>query len=208
MACARWAASCATAATNVRSNSSSSGVAARFDSSTARALMGWCLDESKGFLRLTWARAGPAPGVGARTPAWSRSATGAGNPLGVRRRTEDRVGSGHEAVVGELGPEVGRVRVGNDFAGVAHPLQARGDELVHPDLLRAAGLDDPVDRLAARGPADGRGDVVGRHRLEVRLRQVDLPVDGGGVGDRREELEELGGADDRVGEDGLLEELI
>ena len=43
--------------------------------------------------------------------------------------------------------------------------------------LRAADLADAVQRLPHRDPADRGGDVVGRHRLDQRRREVDRAVD-------------------------------
>ena len=107
--------------------------------------------------------------------------------------------AGHQrALVAASVAEVARVRVGDDLARIVARRQPPPDELVEAELLRAGDLDDAVDRRADRDPADRRGDVVGRHRLEQHRRQPHRVAVGGGVGDALEELEELRRVDDRV----------
>ena len=79
------------------------------------------------------------------------------------------------------------------FAGRSWPRGHAGPPR-RTGISRTADLDDAVGGRPDRDPADGLGDVGGRHRLERDRRKPDRAPVGGHVGDRLHGLEELSGA--------------
>jgi hypothetical protein len=129
------------------------------------------------------------------------------------RRISPSVASARdERALGQGSPEVPRLRVRQDLARVALRAKYSPDKRVEAELLRAADLDDLVRWGPGGSASDRRGNVLGRHRLDQCLRQVDRVAMRRVIGDLVDELEELGGVDDGVGDrrsldQGLLREL-
>jgi len=119
-----------------------------------------------------------------------------------------RVGARRQRLVLELGAEILRMPVADHGARIALALQEAPHELVHADLLRAADLDRAVDRRRLSEAGHQRRDVVGSDRLHLPDRQADgLPL-GRRLGDAADEFEELGRAQDRIGNPRLLDQLL
>ncbi len=114
----------------------------------------------------------------------------------------------HRPVLGHQGPfahgdaVIRRRRVDNDRPRVVHRRQGTPDRLVEPERLRPTDFHETVHRRPDRDPGDSLGDVGGRHRLEGDRWQPDGAPVRGHVGDALDELEELGGVDDRIRDPG------
>src|SRR3954451_16739686 len=89
-----------------------------------------------------------------------------GEPLVEGDLAELGVRAGHEGPLAQPHAVVRRLLVGDDLARVALRGEALAHQLVQPELLRAGDLAEAVERRALRDPADARGDVLGRDRLD------------------------------------------
>ena len=86
---------------------------------------------------------------------------------------ETRTVAWHERALGDGGPEVARVRVGNHLAMIAGGCEHPSNDVIEPELLRAADLHGPVHGRADGNSGHPRGNVVGRNRLEPDRRDAD-----------------------------------
>ena len=143
-----------------------------------------------------------------RPPEQPRS-RGASRRNGPRRASRPAPG---RACARPRSPEVPRLRVRQDLARVVLRSEEAPDQHVDAELLGTANLDDPVRWGPGGSASDRRRNVLGRHRLDQCLRQVDRVAMRRVIGDLVDELEELSGVDDGVGDrrsldQGLLREL-
>ena len=108
--------------------------------------------------------------------------------------------------------EVAGLRVGDDGPFVPGRRETIADELVEPELLRAADLDYGVGWRPLADLADRGGDIIRGDRLKQHMRQPNDVTVRRFVRDPLHELEELRGADDRVwdrrGLDQILQSII
>ena len=72
----------------------------------------------------------------------------------------------------QFGTVVGRVRVGDDLAGVVALAQGASDELVEVELLGPGDLDDAIHWRADGDVRERAGHVVGGHGLDEHVRQA------------------------------------
>src|SRR5438270_11532599 len=66
-------------------------------------------------------------------------------PLGEPDVAESRLAPGNQRPFTEFGPEVPRVRIGDNLAGVVVRGEALTDQFVETELLRTGDFDDAVD---------------------------------------------------------------
>ena len=92
--------------------------------------------------------------------------------------------------------------VTHDLTRVANRLQVAGDYFIERRSLRARDLDDAVARRRERHIGNAGGDVVRRDRLEQAGRKPDDVSVRTCIGNGAEEFQELGRADDGVGDAG------
>ena len=119
---------------------------------------------------------------------------------------EPCVGGGNERTFSELSAKIPRVWVDDDFAAIVARGEALSDQLIETELFGASHLNRAVQRRAHGDPANRLGDVVGRHGLNEDRWQPNRRSVRGFVGDALDELEELGGMDDRVGDSRALDQ--
>jgi hypothetical protein len=74
--------------------------------------------------------------------------------------------------------------------------------------FRACDLDDPVSRISEGHLGNDVGNVVSRDRLKQAHRQPDDAPIRTRIGDSTKEFQELGQADDRVGDTGSLDQFL
>src|SRR5258705_4598237 len=106
----------------------------------------------------------------------------------------------------EFCPEVPRVRVNDNLAGVVARTEAPTDQFIEPELLGTGHFNGAIQWRAHGDPADGLGDVISRHRLNEYRRQPNRRSVSGFIGDARDELEELRRVDDRVRDPGARDQ--
>ena len=113
--------------------------------------------------------------------------------------------AGRQRPIVQLRAVVARVNVGDDLASVPVRIQKRLCELVERPGLGTGDLDRAVHRCAKRGVRHRIGHVIRCDRLQKGRRQPnDVAVDAG-FDDAVDELEELGGANDRIRNSGRLD---
>src|SRR5262249_15719346 len=117
-------------------------------------------------------------------------------------------GGGDGGGFGEVGGGGGGGGGGDGLAGVVALAQCASDEFVEGELLGPGDLDDPVHRRADGDVRQRAGHVLGGHGLDEHVCQAHRVAAGGLVGDAADELEELGRVDDRVGDRGVLDQLL
>ena len=121
---------------------------------------------------------------------------------------EARFAQRHERALLDPAAEVSRLGVGYDLAGVADRLQKAGDDFVERRLFRADDLDDAVSRRCERHIGDDGSNVVRSDGLEQTGRQPNRVPLRTFVGDAAEEFQELGRADNGVGDAGGLDQFL
>ena len=89
--------------------------------------------------------------------------------------------------------------VGDDLARVFSRRQILLGEVIETERFRSGQLNDAVDRNAERDVGQGGSDVVRSHGLKQGRRQPDDLSISRRIDDPADELEELGRAQDRVG---------
>ena len=119
-------------------------------------------------------------------------------PLAETDVAESRLAPRNQRPFTEFGPEVPRVRIGDNLAGVVVRGEALTDQFVETELLRTGHFDDAVDWGTHGDRADRLRDVLSRHRLKEHRWHPDRRSDGGVIGNAFDELEELRGVNDRV----------
>ena len=113
---------------------------------------------------------------------------------------ESRLAGGNQRALAELGPEVPRVRIDHNLAGVVPRGEALADQFIETERLGTGHINRAVQWLAHGDPADRLGDVISRHGLNEHRWQPNRRPDSGFIGDALDELEELRRANDRVPE--------
>ena len=113
-------------------------------------------------------------------------------------RSKVRFGAGNERLIAQFDTEMERLRIHNDLPGVLVIVKNAADDLIDVERVGAGNLDCAVYRLRESRLGDRGRDIFCRHRLEQRVRQPHCVTVDCRLRDATEELEELGGADDRV----------
>jgi hypothetical protein len=128
-----------------------------------------------------------------------RVASRAGQPFLEAHGAEPGVVARRERAIVQLCAEIAGVDVGHDLARVLARGQVFPRELVEAESFRSGKFHHAVDGSCERDVGERSGDIVRRHRLKQGGRQSDDLSIGRGIDDPADELEELGGAQDRVG---------
>ncbi len=110
---------------------------------------------------------------------------------------ESRGTGRNQRALGELGPEVPRVRVNDNLAGVIACVKALTDQFIETELLGTRHFNHAIQRRAHGNQGDRVRDVISRHRLNEYVRQPHRRPVRGFVGDALDELEELRRVNDR-----------
>src|SRR6266850_3626843 len=118
---------------------------------------------------------------------------------------ESHLAPRNQGIFIEFRPEVPRVRIGDDLAGVLVRGKALTDQFVETELLRTGHFNGAVHWSAHDDPGDLFRDVISRHRLKEHGGQADRRSDGGFIGNALDELEELRGVNDRVRDPATLD---
>ena len=118
------------------------------------------------------------------------------NPVLESRLEESRAGTGYEGVFLDFDAPVPCAWIGDDLAGISAGGQRGPDEVGKPKRLWPTDFGDAVHRVTERGDSDPFRDIGSGHRLEERRRRAHRVVDGRGIGEGPEELEELRGVHD------------
>src|SRR5215813_5948317 len=121
---------------------------------------------------------------------------------------EARFAQRHERALLDAAAEVSGLGVTYDRPRVAERLQIAGDDFVERRSFRAGDLDDTVSWRSERHVGDKGGYVVRRDRLEQAGREPDGVSSGTRSGNGAEEFQELGRADDGVGDSGGLDQFL
>src|SRR5262245_52139111 len=87
-------------------------------------------------------------------------------PLVEANLSELRAADRNQRTLAELRPEVPRVRVDDNLAGIVAGAETLADELVETKLLRTGDFDCAVHRGTHGDPADRRRDVISGHGLK------------------------------------------
>ena len=117
-------------------------------------------------------------------------------------------GPGHQGALVHGAPKYGALGSADDRVRIAGRLEGAADGLVEPQRLGAADLDDALEGRMRGHLRHGGGDVGRRHRLEQHGRESHLVADHRPGTDRRDELEELRRAHDRVRDRAGLDQLL
>src|SRR3954471_11830822 len=114
---------------------------------------------------------------------------------------------GQRSIV-DRGTEVAGVNVGDHLAAVALRSQKLPGDLVERNRLGAGDFDGSVDRRRYRNVGQRSGDIFGGDGLEQGGRHANGVAVGPRLDDAAHELEELRGAQDGIGNAGLLDQLL
>src|SRR5882724_10678391 len=118
------------------------------------------------------------------------------------------IGTRHQRPLAQLRAEVSSMGVGDHFTGIVACAETQSDERVKAKLLWPRDLDDAVHRSRLGDPTHRLRDVLRRYGLEQHGGDAHrIPV-GGLVCDALKELEELRGADDRVRDRRVSDQLL
>ena len=109
-----------------------------------------------------WSRLGGTTRVAACYRCWS---TGWLEPLLEADLAESRVAGRNQRTLAEFGPEIPRVRVNDNLAGVVARAEALTDQFIETELLGTGHFNRAIHWRAHGDPADRLGDVVSRHGL-------------------------------------------
>ena len=132
----------------------------------------------------------------------------AAEPFVEADAAEARLAQRHERVLLDPAAAVSGLGVPHDLARVADRLEIAGDDLVERRSFRAGDLDDAVARRRERHIGNEAGNVVRRDGLEQAGRNPDRLSIRTFSGDGAEEFQELGRADDGVGDAGGLDQFL
>src|SRR3954471_21617427 len=119
-----------------------------------------------------------------------------------------RMLAGGQRSVVDRGTEVAGVNVGDHLTAVALRSQKLPGDLVERNRLRARDFDGSVDRRRYGNVGQRSGDIVGGDGLEQGGRHANGVAVGPRLDDATDELEELRGAQDGIGNAGLLDQLL
>src|SRR5262245_50751799 len=119
-----------------------------------------------------------------------------------------RLAQWYERLFLESPAEISGFGIFHDLPRVADGLQIASDDFVERRSLRARDLGDPVPRISEGHFANDGSNVVSRDRLKQARREPDDASIRTRVGDAAEEFQELGRADDRVGDTGSLDQFL
>src|SRR3954471_15928210 len=126
-------------------------------------------------------------------------------PVLEARRAEPSFAERNEGALLHKSTEIAGLGVSHDLAWVAEGFQIAGYNLVERRAFRAGDLDDAVCRLRECHIGDDGGNIVRRDRLEQAGRNPHLIALRARSGDRAKEFQELGRANDGVGDAGGLD---
>src|ERR1700730_15059855 len=132
----------------------------------------------------------------------------AGEPFLEIDAAEARFAQRHERALLDPAAPVSGLGVTHDRTRVPERLQIAGNDVVEGCSLWAGDLDDAVAWCRERHIGDDGTNVVGRDRLDQAGRQPDCVSIRAGSGDAAEEFQELGRADDGVGDAGGLDQSL
>src|SRR5512132_3218149 len=130
------------------------------------------------------------------------------DPILEASLSEDGVVAGEKGLLAQLCAEVARVRIGDHVTWIVACAEVSSDELVETEPLWPRHLEDAVHRIPRSDPADRARDIISRDRLDEHRRQAHRVVIGCIVSDALDELEELRGMDDRVGDRCPFDQLL
>src|SRR6266849_5442514 len=132
----------------------------------------------------------------------------AAEPFVETDAAEARFAQRHEGALLDTAAPVSGLGVTYDLTRVAERLQIAGDDFVERCPFRTGDLDDAVSRRRERHLGDDGSDVVRRDRLEQAGRNLDDASIRTCSGDGAEEFQELGRADDGIGNAGALDQFF
>src|SRR5262249_6019700 len=118
---------------------------------------------------------------------------------------ESRLAPGNQRAFTEFSSEIPRMRIGDNIARGVVRGEALTDQVVETALLRASHFNGAVHRGAHGDPADRLRDVVSGHRLKEHRWHPNRRADSGFICDAFDELEKLGGVNDRVRDSAVLD---
>ena len=121
---------------------------------------------------------------------------------------EARFAQRHQRTLLDAATPVWGLRVTHHLARVADRLQIAGDDFVERCAFRAGDLYNTVSRRRQRHIGNVGGNVVRRNGLEQAGRKPDYISSRTSIGDSAEEFQELGGADDGVGNGRGLDQFL
>src|SRR6266850_3740053 len=132
----------------------------------------------------------------------------AAEPFVETDAAEARFAQRYERALLDAAAPVSRLGVPHDRTWVADRLQIAGDDFVERCSFRAGDLDDAVSWRRERNVGDDGSNVVRRDRLEQPGRKPDHAPSRTRIGDGAEEFQELGRADDAIGDAGGLDQFL
>src|SRR5262245_40179025 len=132
----------------------------------------------------------------------------AAEPVVEPDAAEARVAQRYERVLLDPAAGVAGLGVTHDLPRVADRLQIARDEGVERGAFRPGDLDDAVAWRRERHVGGDGSNIVRRDGLEQAGRQPDGAALRTQIGDAAEEFQELGRADDGVGEAGGLDQFL
>src|SRR5262245_20622459 len=110
---------------------------------------------------------------------------------------ESRLAPGNQRSFIQFGPEIPRVRIGDDLARVVGRGESLTDQRVETELFRTGHFNGAVDWCTHGDSGDRLCDVISRHRLKEHRWHPNRRSDSGVIGNAFDELEELRGVNDR-----------
>src|SRR5262249_28237495 len=129
-------------------------------------------------------------------------------PLVEPDGAESGFAPGNQRAFTEFGAEVPRVRIGDNLAAIVVRGKALADQFVETELLRTGHFDRAVHRSADGDLGNRLRDVICRHRLKEHRRHPDRRSNRCVVGNAFDELEELRGMNDRVGDPARFDQSL
>src|SRR5690606_2436482 len=132
----------------------------------------------------------------------------AAHPIRQTGLADVGAGTRKQGFVGQSGSEVAGLGVGHYPPGILASHQGFRDQLIETEPFRSSHFPDTEDRRADGHPCDCGCHIVGRHRLNQDWSQSDDVAISASVSDATNELEELGGMDDRIRNRRLLDQLL
>ena len=133
---------------------------------------------------------------------------GASEPVVEPDFTEFCFVAGEKRPFAQLGPEVTRMRIRNNFTRIVLRAQDTLDKSVEIERLGPTHFNGAIQRSARRNLRDHTRNIVGSDRLDEHRWHANGAAVAGGVRDGFQELEELRGLDNRVRDRRLLDQLL
>jgi len=112
---------------------------------------------------------------------------GLSEPLLESDRAESGIARGREGPLAQLGAEVARTGICDDFTRIVPRLEALSNKRVQTELLGSGHFNDSIQRLADRNLRHGTRDIVGGHGLDQHRSQA--------IGMRRKMIDALAAGD-------------